>query len=136
MKKYKRTLIITGGIVSVGLGIIGIFIPVLPTTPFLLLAAYCFSKSSEKFHSRLLTNKWTGRYISNYLEGRGIAVRDKLVTLIFLWLMMAYSAIFVVDQLFFKILLFVIAVVVTIHLLTRKTYRPGRKKGVRVRSKK
>jgi len=124
MKKYKKYLLIIGGIISVALGIIGIFVPVLPTTPFLLLAAYCFSRSSEKFHKWLLTNKLTGRYISNYVEGRGIALRDKIITLIFLWLMIVYAVFFATESLIFRAILIVIAIAVSIHILIKKTFKP------------
>lgn len=127
MKGYKKTLLITGGTISVGLGLIGIFIPVLPTTPFLLLAAFCFSRSSKRFHDRLLSNKFTGKYISNYVEGRGVTLRHKIMALSLLWTLISYSALFAVDKLLFKIFLFAIAIGVTIHLLKKKTYRPKRK---------
>jgi len=127
MKSYKKKLLIISGTISLGLGVIGIFIPVLPTTPFLLLAAYCYSRSSKRLHDRLLSNKWTGKYLSNYMQGRGIGLMHKIMALTILWLMIGYSALFAVDNLLIKILLFSIAFGVTIHLLKKKTYWPRRK---------
>jgi uncharacterized membrane protein YbaN (DUF454 family) len=71
MKNWIRILLVIAGTLFVGLGIIGIFIPVLPTTPFLLLAAACYARSSRKFHEWLLNNRWFGDYIRNYLQGKG-----------------------------------------------------------------
>ena len=67
-----RGILIISGSFFFELGIIGIVIPLLPTTPFLLLAAACYSRSSKKFYNWLLNNKWFGPYITNYLDGKGI----------------------------------------------------------------
>ena len=69
-----NSLMIILGTVCVFMGFIGIFIPVLPTTPFLLLAAYLYGRSSERFLNWLVTNRLFGRYIDNYRSGRGITV--------------------------------------------------------------
>lgn len=67
------------------LGVIGIFLPLVPTTPFLLLAAFLFDRSSPRFHSWLLSNRWFGEYIRSYREGRGISARQKAGTIAILW---------------------------------------------------
>jgi uncharacterized membrane protein YbaN (DUF454 family) len=77
MKNWIRILLIITGTLFVGLGIVGIFIPVLPTTPFLLLAAACYARSSRKFHEWLLNNRWFGDYIRNYLQGKGFPKKVK-----------------------------------------------------------
>lgn len=64
----KKRLLFVLGFVSLILGIVGIILPLLPTTPFLLLSAYCFSRSSEKFHNYILNNKVFGQYIRDYNE--------------------------------------------------------------------
>jgi len=119
--QFIRIFLIITGFISVILGIIGIVLPVLPTTPFLLLAAICFSKSSDKFYFWLLNNRIFGKYIKNYREKRGITIKAKLMVLFFLWLTISTSALYAVNNLHVKILLFVIAIGVTTHILYIKT---------------
>ena len=76
MENLKKNLLIAAGTLCVVLGVIGMFIPVLPTTPFLLLAAVCYGRSSKRFYHWLLTNRWFGEYIRNYREG-GDAIASK-----------------------------------------------------------
>jgi uncharacterized protein len=106
------------------IGIIGIFIPILPTTPFLLLAAFFFTKSSERFLHWLLTNKLCGSYIDNYRSGRGLPLKQKILTVVFLWLTIGFSAFVFVDKLWVQVLLLLIAMGVTLHLIMIKTCRP------------
>ncbi len=119
---FKGALIVTGTL-SLGLGIIGIFIPLLPTTPFLLLAAYCYFRSSKKLYNWLISNKWFGSYIRNYYEGLGIPLKVKLLSISFLWLTIGFSIYFVVNLLIVQIILIIIAVGVTAHILTIKTLK-------------
>lgn len=102
---------------------LGIFLPLLPTTPFLLLAAACYIRSSDKFYRRLITNRLFGRYIRNYREGRGVSPLMKVMAISLLWITIGYSAFLVVDILAVRILLILIAVGVTVHLVLLKTYR-------------
>ena len=74
MNKVFRSLLLIVGTLSAVLGTLGIFVPILPTTPFLLLAAYCYARSSEHFYQRLLANRWFGEYIRNYREVGGVAL--------------------------------------------------------------
>ena len=108
----------------VALGVLGMFLPILPTTPFLLLAAACFSRSSSRFYNWLLTNRWCGTYIRNYREGRGIELRHKVVTLLLLWLVIGATSFLAVERVPVRILLLVIASGVTIQVLKIRTYRP------------
>lgn len=124
MANFLRPLLIACGFISVFLGIIGIFFPVLPTTPFLLLAAFCFARSSDRFLNWLQTNRWLGAYIRNYREGRGMPLREKILTLAALWLSITLTAFLVISAWWVRILLFAIAAGVTIHLVRIKTYRP------------
>ena len=121
----KRNLLIVIGTVSVVLGMIGVFLPVLPTTPFLLLAAVCYARSSRRFYHWLLTNRWCGEYVRNYREGRGISLKQKIITATLLWLTIIYSVWFVVSQSWIKVILLGIAVAVTIHLIKIRTFRPA-----------
>lgn len=123
LHSLKNAVLIVIGSIAVGLGVAGIFLPLLPTTPFLLLAAICYANSSERFYHWLLHHQWFGSYIRNYREGRGIPLISKVVALVLLWLTIGASALFVVPVLIGKIALFAIAIGVTIHLLTIKTFK-------------
>jgi uncharacterized membrane protein YbaN (DUF454 family) len=112
----KRKLLIGAGTLSTGLGIIGIFIPILPTTPFLLLAAACYMRSSERFYQWLINNRVFGAYVRNYIEGRGMPVRIKIFTILLLWLTIGLSIIFGVQNIVIRIVLICIAVGVTAHI--------------------
>ena len=120
MKLLKAFLIVIG-FLAVGLGILGMFLPVLPTTPFLLLAAACFAKSSKRFYHWLLNNKWFGSYIKNYREGKGIPLKIKILSMGFMWITILTSSIFFLDNIYIRILLIVIAIIVTIHISLIKT---------------
>lgn len=122
-KTFIQILLIISGWFSVGMGFIGIFIPMLPTTPFLLLAAVCFAKSSPRFHNWLLTNKLFGRYISDYKERRGMKLSSKILSISTLNLTILLSVIYATDILLLRILLIAIAIAVTIHLLKIKTLK-------------
>jgi uncharacterized membrane protein YbaN (DUF454 family) len=124
MKSLTKTLLIACGMLFTALGILGVFLPVLPTTPFLLLAAGCFARSSERFYRWLLTNRWCSRYIRNYREGRGIPLKQKVLAISLLWLTIGYAAWFVVSPWWAKLILLGVAVGVTIHLMRIKTYKP------------
>lgn len=123
LSSLKNMILIAIGSLAVGLGVAGIFLPLLPTTPFLLLAAVCYANSSERFYHWLLHHRWFGSYIRNYREGRGIPLISKVVALALLWLTIGASAIFVVPVLIGKIVLVAIAIGVTIHLLSVKTFK-------------
>lgn len=123
MRKY---FFLTAGLVSLGTGMVGIFLPVLPTTPFLLLSAACFLKSSQFFYNRLVNHRLFGRYIENYIKYRAITLKSKISSIVILWSLILIS-ILSIDTVWIKILLGVIAVGVTIHLLLLKTMRKDTK---------
>ncbi len=114
-------LLMTIGIISVGLGTAGIFLPLLPTTPFLLLAAACFIRSSERLYQWLIHNRWFGSYIRNYQEHRALPLRAKVTALILLWTTMTYSVFFLVTHEVLQVLLLLIAAIVMIYLLRLRT---------------
>lgn len=122
MQFLLRPVLMAAGTVSLGLGIIGIFVPILPTTPFLLLSAACYARSSERFLHWLLNNRWFGGYIRNYREGRGMPRSTMILTLAALWATLVLSASFAVSSGWMRVLLAVIGVGVTIHLLKLKTH--------------
>jgi len=122
MKKTKKILFLVCGSLCVLLAILGMFLPVLPTTPFLLLASFCFARSSTRVNKWLLSNRWFGVYIRNYREGRGITLRHKVIAISLLWLTIGY-AVWVVSFWWLKLILFCIAVGVTYHLTKIKTFK-------------
>jgi len=119
----SRWVLIIAGTLSLGLGIVGIFLPLLPTTPLLLLSATCYARSSKRFYNWLLNNKWFGNYIKNYREGKGVPLKVKFLSISFLWIAIGYAVIFVVHILLGRIILILIAVGVTIHILSIKTLK-------------
>lgn len=121
--QVRNWILIGIGSLSVALGILGVLLPVLPTTPFLLLAAACYIRSSDRFYHWLITNRWFGAYIKNYREGYGIPKSTKIVVISLLWLTIGFSAIVVVPALIGKIMLVIIAIGVTYHIVKVKTLR-------------
>ena len=119
----KAALIFTGT-VCVALGVLGMFLPLLPTTVFLLMAAYCYSRSSERFHTWLLNNRLCGKYIRNYRSGQGISLRQKITTISILWLSIGFSIWMLSAGFWITVLLLTIAIAVSVHLVWIKTYRP------------
>ncbi|NTW49619.1 MAG: DUF454 domain-containing protein [Chlorobiales bacterium] len=118
-----KYILIGVGTLCVGLAILGIFLPLLPTTPFLLLAAACYAKSSEKFYNWLISHKWFGNYIKQYREGQGIPFRAKVLGITMNWTMVLISTIFVAKILLLKVFLILSAVGVTIFMLRMPTLR-------------
>lgn len=114
-------ILIGSGTIFLLIGIIGIFIPILPTTPFLLLAAACYAKGSSKFYTWLINNKWFGEYIKNYRERKGIPFSVKIISITMLWITIAFSIFIIISNLLIQIILISIAIGVTIHILTIKT---------------
>jgi uncharacterized membrane protein YbaN (DUF454 family) len=120
----KRRLLIGAGTLSTGIGIIGVFVPILPTTPFLLLAAACYMRSSERFYQWLINNRIFGAYIRNYIEGNGLPTRIKIFTILLLWLAIGLSMTFGVQNLVIRIVLICIAIGVTVHISLIKKREP------------
>jgi uncharacterized membrane protein YbaN (DUF454 family) len=114
--KVIRILFNLAGTIFLGLGILGVVIPLLPTTPFLLLALSCYYKGSRRLHYSILNNKWFGKYFRNYKEGKGISITHKIISILFLWATISFSILFVSILFYVKVILVVIAVLVTIHI--------------------
>lgn len=106
----------------VGLGVIGIFIPLLPTTPFLLLAAFSFNRGSEKMRKWFKKNKLIGSYINNYNDKKGIPLRSKMNSIFILWFTIGVSLYFVTN-IYVRIVLLLVIVGVTTHLLMIPTLK-------------
>lgn len=123
-----RLLFIVVGVISLALGVLGIFLPVLPTTPFLLLSAFLFARSSQRLHGYLVNHKVLGEYISNYYNNT-MTRSHKLRTVGMLWLSIAVSTGLLAwsDRMVPAIILPLIAAAVTVHILTlrpKPTPRP------------
>jgi uncharacterized membrane protein YbaN (DUF454 family) len=121
MLKLKKIFLITCGTAFLILGICGIFLPLLPTTPFLLLTAACYANSSDKLLKKLLNNRLAGKYIIEYQKNRGIRKSIKIYVLSLLWSSIIVSIVCFAGALWLKILLGCVAAGVTIHISTFKT---------------
>ena len=123
-QKIVRALFFVAGSVSLALGTIGIVLPLLPTTPLLLLALACYCRSSKRMTKWVLSNKYFGSYIRRYKEGKGIPIKTKIVALAALWITISYSAFFIVNIWWIvQLILFAIAIAVSIHIIRLPTYR-------------
>lgn len=123
--RVRQWLLVSCGVLAVGLGIIGVFLPLLPTTPFLLLAAACFIRSSDRMYAWLTGHRIFGSYIKNYRERRATTRVAKVVTLTLLWSTMCFSAFFVVERWPVRAILLFIAAAVTVHVLMLATVDRG-----------
>lgn len=102
------------------IGGIGIFMPVLPTTPFVLIAAACFANSSPQLYEKLYKNRYFGEFLKNYKDGKGIKKTIKVKALLFLWLSLTVSAT-IIKNLHLTIFLAIVGIAVTTHILRIKT---------------
>lgn len=119
----SRGALLAVGLLCLVLGLIGVAVPLLPTTPFLLAAAACFLRSSPRLHDWLLHHRLLGSYLRQYREG-GIPWRAKLFSLSLLWLSIGYATVFVAPAWWLRLLLLLIAAGVTVHLALLRPRRP------------
>jgi hypothetical protein len=123
-QRVKKALLVSAGTICLALGAIGIVLPILPTTPFLLLAAACYLRSSERLHKWLLNNRWCGEYIKNYQQGKGVPLKTKIAALTILWVTILYSTFFIVHEILIaQIVLLAVAVGVSVHLIRMPTFK-------------
>ncbi|MDD2277964.1 MAG: YbaN family protein [Bacteroidales bacterium] len=118
---FVKALLILAGLISLGLGIVGIVIPVLPTTPFFLLSAYLFLRSSQRLYRWLLTHKLFGNYIRNYIHHKAIGKGIKIFTLLLLWTTILLSIYLVRGNLWLQLFLVIVAIAVSVHVLRLRT---------------
>ncbi|ADQ78527.1 protein of unknown function DUF454 [Paludibacter propionicigenes WB4] len=119
-----KTILALLGLISLGLGIVGAFLPLLPTVPFVLLSAFLFARSSDRLHNWLMTHKIFGQLIRDYHEERGITIQGKVAAIGMMWISNIISIIFVIkDILWLQILMSIITLSVTIYILQYKTKR-------------
>ena len=115
----KKIFLLSLGTISLVLGCLGIFLPLLPTTPFLLLSAFCFSKSSEKFHKALLENKIFGQYIRDY---QGVTLKNKIIAISILVISITFS-LTKISSFHLKLFLILVLFGVSCHILRLKTLK-------------
>ena len=120
--KTRKWLLEICGLAAVGLGVFGIFLPLLPTTPFLLLAAACFFRSSDRLYNWLIHHRWFGRTIRQYREHKAVSLQTKLATLLLLWITLAISGM-VIDVLWLRLVLLLVGIGVTWHVSSMKTMK-------------
>lgn len=118
--KALKALLIFVGWLSVVLGVIGIFLPIMPTTPFLLLAAACFVRTSPKFYQWLVGHPRLGKYLVYYLEGKGIPLKAKIYTIALIAISMSVTS-YIVPVTAVKILLPLIGVLVALYIVRQPT---------------
>ena len=112
------------GLLSLVLGVVGIFLPLLPTTPLLLLSAWCFIRSSTKLYDWLLNHPYLGKYIRNFREHRAIPLRVKVLSVAMVWLTIGYCILVVVSEhLWAQLLMFALAAAVTWRILSYATLK-------------
>jgi uncharacterized membrane protein YbaN (DUF454 family) len=126
-----RIVFIIAGIVSLALGILGIFLPLLPTVPFILLAAACFSRGSKRMHVWLVRLPFAGKVIDDYEQGRGVPRRAKITALLLLWGGMTSSAILIAPPWWVLALLAATAITASVIILRLpKAIEPGTEKNM------
>jgi len=122
-KRITRLWNVAGGI-SVGIGVVGIFLPLLPTVPLFLLAGYCYLRGSRKFYNRLISFGPVGRLIDNFQRGKGLPAKTKRHAIVFMWLSITTSIIFFLTGTTLRLVLLLIGIVVTLYILRIKTADP------------
>ena len=119
--KLLRAFLVVLGVLSVGLGTLGIFLPLLPTTPFFLLATFCFFRSSKYCYEKLMANRWFRAHILPYLNKKGIPKRSKYIAITMIWLSIGFCVIFILSHPIGRIVLLLIATSVSIYLIKQPT---------------
>ncbi|MGD2200057.1 MAG: YbaN family protein [Candidatus Bathyarchaeota archaeon] len=99
MEGIKGYIYVVLGTIALALGAVGLLLPVLPTTPFVILAAACYYRGSEKLHTWILNSRWFGELIKNYQEGRGITLNVKIRAICLMWVTIVISAVYFVNNL-------------------------------------
>jgi uncharacterized protein len=123
LNPVQRVLYLVAGSLSLGLGVLGIPLPLLPTTPFLLLSAWLFARSSERFYLWLINHRYFGTTIRNYRDKGGVKARVKTGAIALLWVTISISAIWAVQLWWVRGVLLVIAIGVTWHIASLKTLK-------------
>jgi uncharacterized protein len=124
IKVGNKSLWIFGGTLSIIMAIVGAILPILPVTPFLILAAYCYGRGSDRFSRWMMDRPWIGGYIRAYREFRGIPLKQKILAIILIWLTIGLTIWTVGLDWRLELMLAGIAASVTLQLTLLKTWRP------------
>ena len=120
-ERTRKTLCIIAGTVTLVLGTLGLFLPLLPTTPFYLLTAWLYMRGSQRMYNAVMRNKYFGRIVRDFSIYKSISVKTKVTTIVMLWVTISISAFVAISLWWVRIILFAIAVGVSIHVLSYKT---------------
>ena len=123
MNGILKIFFILSGTFFLAIGIIGLVLPILPTTPFLLLAAFFYSRSSKRYYDWLMSNRIFGRYLKTYRDGGGIPLKGKIFTISLLWVTITISSVTVANSFAVQIILMLVAIGVTIDIIRIKTVK-------------
>jgi hypothetical protein len=115
--RLVRGLWFAAGTAALAVGLVGIVVPLLPTTPLLLISAACYARSSPRMYRWIMCNRVVGSYMQGYLEGKGVPWRAKAVSIGLLWGVIGLSAVFFVDSTVVRLILLAVAVTVTVHIV-------------------
>jgi len=118
-----RALLILLGTTALAVGIIGIFVPGLPTTPFLLIASGCYVRSSERLYRWLTSRTWYAESVGTFVEKRALPLKTKVITLLLVWSTLGYLALFVIENIALKGLILALVLTKTILISSIKTVR-------------
>ncbi|MGM8215388.1 YbaN family protein [Bacillaceae bacterium W0354] len=116
---YQKAIFFSLGMLSLSVGLVGVVLPLIPTTPLLLLAAGCFARSSERLHHWVLYNKYFGDYVRAFQEGKKIPLKTKIFAISMVWIFITVSALFFVDPIALKLMLFLIALLVSLYISSK-----------------
>jgi uncharacterized membrane protein YbaN (DUF454 family) len=119
----KKGIYFIIGCISLAAGIIGVFLPVIPTTPFVLLSGWCFFRSSERLYQWVISNETFGPTIENYHSGKGIAVKTKIRGVVMMWLTITVSVYFYITNIYLIALLYLMSIGVTIYIYRLPTIK-------------
>ena len=119
----KKVIYLTVGSISLAAGLVGVFLPIIPTTPFILLSAWCFFRSSERLFQWVVSNETLGPTIQNYHEGKGITKNTKIRAIVMMWLAITLSVYFFVNNIYLTALLYIIAIGVSVYLYRLPTVK-------------
>ena len=120
--RMKKGFFVVMGTIALAIGFLGLFLPVIPTTPLVILAAACYTRGSERLHRWLLESKWFGETIRTYQSGQGLRKATKIRAISLMWIVITISAVFSVDSLPVRVVMFGTAILVTRYLLGLPTY--------------
>jgi uncharacterized membrane protein YbaN (DUF454 family) len=121
----KKWFLVSVGWLATALGFMGVFLPILPTVPFILLAMYCFSKSSPQFKIWLQENRYLGPTVTRIKSKQGLTVKEKRKILLYSWLSITFTIVFLLERFELQLLLMTILLIETWFIVKYKTFKPN-----------